>query len=77
MLGESYDGQSVGANITIGVVDSVCGGFLLFMGTSIFWVDWFVNSKAMHEEKNICVPFVGFAGVLAGMAIMAVIGVWA
>jgi zinc transporter 1/2/3 len=75
-LSETYDGNSKGANITIGVLDSICGGFLLYMGMSIFWTEWFVNNPEMHRS-GFWVPAVGFAGVLAGMAIMAVIGIWA
>lgn len=75
-MSETYDGQSKGANITIGVLDGICGGFLLYMGMSIFWTEWFVNNAEMHRG-SLGVPVTGFTGVLCGMAIMAVIGIWA
>ncbi len=76
-LGNSYDGGSQAANVTIAVINSICGGFLLFMGMSIFWVDWFVNNAAMHREESALAPSAGFLGVLFGMVAMAVIGMWA
>ena len=72
-LGQNYDGQSNGANITIGVLDSLCGGFLLYMGIAIFWVEWFVNNKNIKLSATC----LGFLGITFGMAIMAVIGIWA
>jgi len=76
-LGQNYEGQSRGANITIGVLDSLCGGFLLFMGMSIIWVEWFINNKDLHHSDSLLSPIFGFTGVAFGMAIMAIIGIWA
>ena len=42
----------------------------------IFWVEWFVNNEELHRQGAL-LPFVGFCGILAGMIIMAVIGIWA
>jgi len=75
-MSQAYDGQSEGANITIGILNSICGGLLLFMGMCIFWVEWFVNNEELHRQGAL-LPFLGFCGILAGMIIMAVIGIWA
>ena len=76
-VSQDYDGQSVGANITIGVLDSICGGFLLYLGMSIFLVEWFVNNTEFHTQSSLVTPMIGFFGVFLGMAIMAIIGMWA
>ena len=73
----SYDGQSKGANITIGVLDSFCGGLLLFAGMSVFWPEWFVTNYKLCLADSLVVPSVGFFGVALGMVIMSVIGIWA
>lgn len=73
----TYDDQSYGANLTIGILDSLCGGILLFMGMSVFWMQWFVNNKTLHQVNNTFIPIVGFLGILIGMFIMSLIGAWA
>lgn len=75
-MSETYDGNSEGANITIGVLNSICGGLLLFMGMCIFWVEWFVNNEELHR-KGALMPSLGFFGILVGMGIMSIIGIWA
>ena len=73
----SYDGQSKGANITIGFIDSICGGLLLYTGMSVFWTEWFVVNPEMCLSDSLTPPTMGFLGVFLGMLIMSVIGIWA
>mmetsp|Transcript_2496 Transcript_2496/g.9160 ORF Transcript_2496/g.9160 Transcript_2496/m.9160 type:complete len:367 (-) Transcript_2496:206-1306(-) len=75
--GEGYDGQSKGANITIGIIDSICGGLLLYTGMSVFWTEWFVVNPEMCLSDSLTPPTMGFLGVFLGMLIMSVIGIWA
>lgn len=73
--GDSGETQSV--LITIGVIDAICGGLLLFAGMSVFWTEWYVNNHEHHIADSLFQPAIGFLGVAIGMAIMAVIGIWA
>ena len=73
--GDSGETQSV--LITIGVIDAICGGLLLFAGMSVFWTEWYVNNHEHHVADSLFQPAIGFVGVAMGMAIMAVIGIWA
>ena len=36
---QSYDGESTAAQITIGILNALCGGILLFMGLSLFLIE--------------------------------------
>lgn len=75
--GHGYDGQSKSANITIGIIDSICGGLLLYTGMSVFWTEWFVVNPEMCLSDSLTPPTMGFLGVFLGMLIMSVIGIWA
>jgi len=77
-LGNGGDsGETQGVLITIGVIDAICGGLLLFAGMSVFWTEWYVNNHEHHISDSLLKPAIGFFGIALGMAIMAVIGIWA
>ena len=73
----SWDGESPSVAATIGILNSLCGGILLFMAMSIFWTAWVIANKNMHEAETWFLPALISFGVLVGMAIMGVIGIWA
>jgi len=76
-MGHNYDGKSVAADITIGILNALCGGILLFMGLSLFLIEWFVANKEYHMSDSLLLPSLGFVGIAIGLVIMAVIGKWA
>ena len=76
-MGHNYDGKSVAADITIGILNALCGGILLFMGLSLFLIEWFVANKEYHMSDSLVLPSLGFVGIAIGLVIMAVIGKWA
>ena len=60
-----------------GILNSFCGGILLFMGMSIFWTEWVIANKGLQEAESWFLPMLISFGVLVGMTIMGVIGIWA
>ena len=44
---------------------------------SVFWTEWYVNNHEHHISDSLLKPAIGFFGIALGMAIMAVIGIWA
>ena len=61
----------------LGILNSFCGGILLFMGMSIFWTEWVIANKGLQEAESWFLPMLISFGVLVGMTIMGVIGIWA
>lgn len=73
----SWDGESPSVAATIGILNSLCGGILLFMAMSIFWTEWVIANKGLQEAESWFLPMLISFGVLVGMTIMGVIGIWA
>lgn len=78
VLAYDSDGDPTkGLNILIGVLNSVCGGMLLYLGiVHLFWA-WIINNNELHSSPSPSHAFVGFTGVFLGMGAMDLIGVWA
>ncbi len=72
----SEDEQPVSVSLLIGILNSFCGGLLLYLGVVSLLVPWFVANEALLAERRLY-AIVSFTGVAAGMAVMAVIGIWA
>lgn len=71
-----YDEGSASAMMTMGILDSLAGGVLIYMGLTNLLSAWIVNSRALalsHWSK----PLVAFIGLALGMLSMAVVGKWA
>merc|ERR1712093_404872 len=71
-----YDEDSVSAMLTMGILDSLAGGVLIYMGLTSLLSNWVVNSKSLARAHWIQ-PFVAFIGLAVGMVSMAVVGKWA
>jgi len=66
------------ANILIGIIDGLCGGVLLYVGLLSLLLPWFIESKVLKSSKTSFVYiFLGWLGIVLGLAIMCVIGIWA
>merc|ERR1711904_741442 len=60
-LGNGGDsGETQGVLITIGVIDAICGGLLLFAGMSVFWTEGYVNNHEHHISDSLLKPAIGF-----------------
>lgn len=62
--------------LTIGILNSLCGGFLLYIGMINLLNNWFVQNENFLRAKPSYYTL-GWVGVTLGMAAMAVIGIWA
>ena len=47
------------------------------MGMSIFWTEWVIANKGLQEAESWFLPMLISFGVLVGMTIMGIIGIWA
>ncbi len=72
----SGEEEPVSVLLLIGILNSFCGGLLLYLGVVSLLVPWFVANEALLAERRLY-AIVSFTGVAAGMAVMAVIGIWA
>jgi len=71
-----YDEDSPSAMLTMGILDSLAGGILIYMGLTSLLANWVVNSKRLARAHWVQ-PFVAFLGLAVGMVSMAVVGKWA
>jgi len=71
-----YDEGSVSACLTMGILDSVAGGILIYMGLTSLLSTWIVNSASL-ARAHYSRPLVAFIGLAVGMISMAVVGKWA
>mmetsp|Transcript_44160 Transcript_44160/g.70621 ORF Transcript_44160/g.70621 Transcript_44160/m.70621 type:complete len:321 (-) Transcript_44160:1418-2380(-) len=62
-------------NIVVGILNSLCGGIILYIGLISLFVPWFVNNQELIQGPVVH-SLVGFSGIAVGFAIMAVIGIW-
>jgi len=67
---------TIGVRTLLGILNSVCGGFLLYIGMINLLNGWFVQDKGILRAEGIY-ALLGWTGVTLGMAAMAIIGIWA
>lgn len=72
----TFDEGSVPALITIGVLDSISGGILIYIGVLTLMGTWLINNHQLAKAHWIA-PVLAFFGLAIGLAIMAIIGIWA
>lgn len=70
------DTESNGARLTIGILNSLCGGILLYLGLVNLLTSWFTENKDLLIAPVEFGMF-GLTGILLGFACMAIIGIWA
>jgi len=74
---ESYDDEeSPGLNAMIGILDSLCGGVLLYLGLVSMCNIWITHNVILHDG-SIKLGALAYFGLVLGMAVMALIGNWA
>lgn len=71
-----YDEDSVSACLTMGIMDSLAGGILIYMGLTSLLSSWIVNSIPL-ARAHWSRPLVAFIGLALGLISMAVVGKWA
>ena len=72
----SFNESSVSMLITMGVIDSISGGILIYVAL-IELINPMMTQCAWLVEQQLGVKVAAFASLYAGTAVMAVIGKWA
>lgn len=67
---------SVASAITMGILDSISGGILIYIGLMTLMANWILNNKFL-VKAHWSGPVAAFGGLCIGLAIMAFIGIWA
>lgn len=70
------DETPTGVTTLIGILNSLCGGFLLYIGMINLLVPWFVQDQALLRASR-AYAVNGWCFVAIGMAAMAIVGIWA
>ena len=73
---QTFDTGSVTACLTLGILDSLSGGILIYIGLTTLLANWIVNNEELARAP-VTAPVVAFSGLAIGLAIMAVLGIWA
>jgi solute carrier family 39 (zinc transporter), member 1/2/3 len=72
-----FNGNDPSTIVTIGVLDGMSAGVLLWVGVVDMWSrDWVVSGGEMVDAGLIKVV-VGLLSLMAGMIVMSVLGKWA
>jgi len=72
-LADSHE-EPLRVMLAISVINSICGGFLLYLGLVSLLVPWFVKNSTLLSSRKLY-PVVGFLGVFLGIAGMCIVGV--
>lgn len=65
-----------GVDLLLAILNSLCGGFLLYVGMVNLLSSWFVQD-ANFLRATAPYAVLGWVGLAMGMAAMAIIGIWA
>eukprot|EP00512_Aurantiochytrium_limacinum_P004246 CAMPEP_0171496858 /NCGR_PEP_ID=MMETSP0958-20121227/6939_1 /TAXON_ID=87120 /ORGANISM="Aurantiochytrium limacinum, Strain ATCCMYA-1381" /LENGTH=318 /DNA_ID=CAMNT_0012031015 /DNA_START=152 /DNA_END=1108 /DNA_ORIENTATION=- len=72
----TYDGESTQVALLLAILNSICGGILLYLGMISLLLPWIVASRGLHRAPALY-PALAFLGLAIGMTIMAVLAMWA
>jgi len=72
----TYDEESQGVSILLAIVDSICGGNLIYLGLVQMLQPWVTGNHQLIQGHS-SLGVISFIGVSIGMAIMSIIGIWA
>lgn len=76
VISSSYDPTSVAALLTEGILDAISTGILLYMGyVNLLAVEFNLNGEIRRESKKV--KAMCFLALWMGVAVMAVIGIYA
>mmetsp|Transcript_36255 Transcript_36255/g.58043 ORF Transcript_36255/g.58043 Transcript_36255/m.58043 type:complete len:306 (+) Transcript_36255:49-966(+) len=68
--------EGTSLKLFIGILNSFCGGVILYIGMISLFVPWFLRNKQLQLASKR-VSLLGFFGIALGFAAMAIIGIWA
>ena len=78
---QKFNGNDKSTIIVIGTLDALSAGILVWVGVVEMWAaDWMIGShghNAELAEANIATVSLGAFGLIAGMAVMSLLGKWA
>lgn len=73
---QTFDEDSVASKLTMGILDSISGGILIYIGLMTLMAAWILNNKYL-VRAHWTGPTCAFGGLCIGLFIMAFIGIWA
>ena len=74
---DQFNGNDPATLISIGTLDALSAGILVWVGVVEMWAgDWMMPGGEL-VESGIVMTMVAFTGLIAGMALMSLLGKWA
>lgn len=72
----TFDSETTASCLTMGILNSLAAGILIYMGLTNLLSMWIVNNEKL-QRAHWSRPIFAFVGFAIGLAVMAIIGIWA